>query len=156
MSNARVAAAVAVAGSTALVGFVGLWEGTEYVPYRDIGGIWTVCDGVTGRDVIPGKVYTRAECRALTSGKLREHAIGLAQCIKVDLPEKVWAAWISWTYNVGVNAACGSSLVRLANAGDLEGACNQLTRWNRVGPKVVQGLTNRRVAELKWCLEGLQ
>jgi GH24 family phage-related lysozyme (muramidase) len=85
---------------------------------------------------------------------LREHAEGLSQCVNIDLPENVQAALVSWTYNVGVNAACGSTLVRLLNQGDIVGACNQLPRWNIAGGKVVRGLTNRRMAEMDVCLNG--
>ncbi|AKJ74053.1 putative endolysin [Salmonella phage 36] len=40
-------------------------EGVRYKPYKDIAGIWTVCHGITGKDVILGKEYTRRECDAL-------------------------------------------------------------------------------------------
>ncbi len=75
------------------------------------------------------------------------------------LPEGVQVAFTSWAYNVGTGgAACRSTLVRLANADDLRGACNQLPRWNRAGGgKVVRGLSNRRGgAERALCLEALE
>ena len=30
-------------------------EGVKHKPYKDIAGIWTVCAGITGPDVMPGK-----------------------------------------------------------------------------------------------------
>lgn len=40
-------------------------EGIRYRPYKDIAGIWTVCAGITGSDVVLGKTYTQRECDAL-------------------------------------------------------------------------------------------
>ena len=54
-----------LAVSAMLVGTVAMWEGTEYVPYRDIVGVLTVCQGYTGPGIVPGKVYTKAECDQL-------------------------------------------------------------------------------------------
>jgi GH24 family phage-related lysozyme (muramidase) len=81
---------------------------------------------------------------------------GLDRCLKADVPIGAKIAFVSWTYNVGVGAACRSTLVRKANAGDLVGACNELPRWNRAGGKVIRGLTNRRVSEREMCLESLK
>ncbi|THJ30930.1 lysozyme, partial [Lampropedia aestuarii] len=39
--------------------------GTPYVDTLGKGRPWTVCNGVTGPDVIAGKTYTREECKAL-------------------------------------------------------------------------------------------
>jgi len=157
MANPRIIAAAIAAISVPLVSFVTVWEGTEFVPYKDIAGIWTVCQGITGPGVIPGRTYSRNECRAMLDGALKSHAIGLAKCIIHEPPPpQMLSALISWTFNVGVGAACKSTLVRLVNQGQFEAACHQLLRWNKVGQKEVQGLTNRRKAEWTWCLEGLK
>ncbi len=37
-------------------------EGVSYIPYKDIVGVWTVCHGHTGKDIMLGKTYTKAEC----------------------------------------------------------------------------------------------
>lgn len=148
-------AIVGVAGFAAIVaGIVQPWEGRELQAYRDIVGVWTICDGDTN-NVRPGQVATNAECDSRLAHNLAAYEAGLDRCLNVALPAKVKAAFISWTYNVGVGAACSSTLVRLANAGDIAGACNQLPRWNRAGGKEVRGLTNRRQAEQALCLEGV-
>ena len=97
--QARATALVAVALLPVTGGLVASWEGTEFTPYRDLGGVWTVCEGVTGPAVIPGKVYSRQECRDLLNGELRTHALGLAKCLTTVPPQPVLTAWISWTYN---------------------------------------------------------
>ena len=39
-------------------------EGVSYIPYKDIVGVWTVCHGHTGKDIMLGKTYTKAERKA--------------------------------------------------------------------------------------------
>lgn len=147
-------AGAAVAVIMAAAAIVQPWEGRELVAYRDIVGVWTICDGDTS-DVRPGQVAAPAECDVRLYANLKRYHAGLRNCLVGTLPLKTEAAWVSWTYNVGVGAACSSTLVRKANAGDLAGACNELPRWNRAGGREVRGLTNRREAERKLCLEGL-
>ncbi|ELW9383363.1 lysozyme, partial [Klebsiella pneumoniae] len=45
-------------------------EGVRYNPYQDVVGVWTVCYGHTGKDIMLGKKYTETECRALLSKDL--------------------------------------------------------------------------------------
>jgi len=147
----------AVAGGAAialaLAALVRPWEGRELVPYKDIVGVWTVCEGVTGKAVIPGRRYTDPECDALTQTALGAHYRGVAECIKRPLAVHEMAAIVSWTYNVGVGAACGSTLIRKVNSGLPASIwCPELLKWNKAGGREVRGLTNRRKAELEVCL----
>jgi GH24 family phage-related lysozyme (muramidase) len=130
------------------------WEGLSLQAYRDIVGVWTICYGETN-DVQPGDVATRAECDAMLAKSVKVYADGLDACVEPKLPLKTEAALISWTYNVGVKAACSSTLVRLLNEGKFEAACDQLLKWVNAGGRVVQGLVNRRTAERALCREGL-
>ena len=56
-------------------------------------------------------------------------------------------ALVSLAYNIGCKAISGSTLVRLLNSGDIDGAASQFARWNKAGGKVMNGLTRRREAE---------
>lgn len=155
-TNKRLALGAGAGAITAsMLAFVAHWEGTEYTPYQDIVGVWTVCEGITGKHVIPGKTYTRSECDALLKGELEAHGAGLMRCVARPLTEPQRVALYSWAFNVGVGAACGSTLVKRLNAGEPAIAwCQELMRWNRAGGREVQGLTNRRKAEMKVCLSG--
>lgn len=148
-------AAVLVAAAA----FVAPWEGERLEAYLDriaSPPVWTVCYGET-RGVQPGDRYTPAQCLDMLSFALAEYHRKLTACIPAlpDQPQGVQVALTSWAYNVGTGAACSSTLARLANAGDLRGACNELPRWNRAGGRVVQGLVNRRAAEQRLCLGAL-
>lgn len=157
----KVAAGLTLAGTLAASMLISPWEGRVYKPYKDIGGVWTVCDGITGADVVQ-KVYTERECDALLAKHINIHEQGLDRYLKTTPPPLVKAAFISFTFNVGVKAAGESTLVRLANQRDWVGACNQLSRWTRVKGVVVRGLENRRfrgdatrVSERTVCLAGI-
>lgn len=145
-----VVTAFAVAASTLVMP----WEGLRTTAYKDIVGVWTVCYGET-KGVSRGDSYTPEACETMLASELQSYADGLGRCLTAEVPEGAGAAFISWTYNVGVGAACRSTLVRKANAGDLFGACDELLRWNKAGGRVVRGLTNRRMAERELCLDAL-
>jgi len=136
------------------VSFIGQWEGLRTEAYRDIVGVWTVCYGET-KNVRPGDSYSKAECDAMLAQAIAFYEAQLDRCLTAPVPAGMKIALVSWTYNVGAGAACRSTLVRKANAGDLAGACRELPRWNRAGGRVIRGLTNRRLSERAMCLRAL-
>lgn len=130
-------------------------EGREYRPYKDIVGVLTVCDGITGPDVIPNKTYTDAECNALTIKHVEKHGSQLLDCIHVRITQPMYEGLAGWAYNVGVGAACKSTAISLINQGQYEAGCKDLMRWNRAGGQPVRGLTLRREREMNQCLKGI-
>ncbi len=131
-------------------------EGVSYIPYKDIVGVWTVCHGHTGKDIIPGKTYTEAECKALLNKDLATVARQINPYIKVDIPETTRGALYSFVYNVGAGNFRTSTLLRKINQGDIKGACDQLRRWAYAGGKQWKGLMTRREIEREVCLWGQQ
>lgn len=144
------------AGMAVAVSLIGGWEGLKLKAYRDIVGVWTVCYGET-RGVKPTDSYTKAECDAMLAEGIIDFEREVDKLItyKGDMPVEVKIAIVSWAYNVGIGNASRSTLIRKVNAGDLEGACNELLKWNRAGGKVIRGLVNRRIDERRLCLSGL-
>lgn len=147
---AAVAAAAAVGIAVPVI--KGL-EGRSLVPYRDIVGGLTWCDGET-RGAHKTR-YTHAECDRITEAAAAGFEAAIRPCLPEDLPHKTRASFISAAYNIGAAAFCRSSMSRRALAGDLRGACEALMLWTRAGGREVRGLVNRRTAERKLCLEGL-
>lgn len=143
----------ALAAALGTVAFVKPWEGRELEPYRDIVGVLTWCDGETsGR---PKDRYTDAECDAITQNAVARHLRQFAACVNRPLRENEWVALGSWVYNVGVNAACRSTLTRKINAGAPASAwCPELLKWDRAGGRRIRGLTRRRQAEYRECMRG--
>lgn len=141
--------AIAVSAS-AIVGIAG-YEGYRSNAYKDIGGVPTIGYGET-KGVQMGDTTTpdRALIQLLISTE--KHASEIRQCIKVPLHQHEFDAYVSLAYNIGTGAFCKSTLVKKLNAGDYEGACKQILRWNKVNGKTVQGLVNRREAEYATCV----
>ena len=139
--------AVAAASAVSLVAY---FEG--YVPtvYRDPIGRLAVCYGHDDPALKPGTTYARAQCESMLADDLAKHAEAL-NCVKTPMTDGQKAAFVSFAYNVGVQGFCGSTLVRKANAGDMAGACAELSRWVMAGGKKLQGLVNRRAAERELC-----
>ena len=68
-------------------------------------------------------------------------------------------AYVSFAYNVGINAFCKSTMVKLANQGDKVGSCNQFDRWVyvagkdcRIAKNNCRGIAKRRAEEKALCL----
>lgn len=149
-------------GSAAVIGlacvFVAPWEGmwtTAKVDTIGTGRPLTWCHGETKGDVKLGDKFTPQQCADMLKKRLPEYANEIAPCIKVPISDKTHAAYISFAYNVGSAGFCRSSAAKRLNAGDRKGSCDALMQWNRAQGKVVKGLTNRRAAERKLCLEGI-
>ncbi|TBM10133.1 lysozyme [Hafnia alvei] len=152
--RARISAAIgggAIAIATVMLSGNGGLEGREYVPYKDVVGIITVCDGHTGNDIIINKRYSDAECDALTKDDLERIAKQVNPSIKVKTTEMQLAAIYSFSYNVGANAFIKSTMLKKLNAGDYAGACDELKRWVYAGGKKWKGLMNRRDVEYEVC-----
>ncbi|EBR4567687.1 lysozyme [Salmonella enterica] len=143
------AGAIAIAAAM-LGGHDGL-EGRRYEAYRDVAGVTTICDGHTGKDIVPGKHYTDAECDALLKKDLERVKAQVDPLIKVSIPESERAAFYSFAYNVGTGAFAKSTLLKKLNAGDQAGACNELKRWTYAGGKQWKGLITRREIEREVC-----
>lgn len=154
MSRAKLVAKIG-AGATALaVPLVMLYEGTVLQSYRDPIGIVTACVGHTGPELRMGQRYTRQQCEDMLYGDLLKHAQAL-ECIKRPMTDGQKAAFLSFAFNVGNKAFCDSTLARKANAGDMPGACAELSRWTRAGGRELPGLVKRRAAERELCERGL-
>ena len=79
------------------------------------------------------------------------YANGVKQCVTVPLYQYEFGAYVSLTYNIGVNAFCKSTIVKKLNAGDYDGACESIKMWNKAGGRVLPGLVKRRQAERDMC-----
>lgn len=154
--RAGIGGAIVVA-SMALLAMLTEDEGTRYVPYKDVAGIWTVCRGHTGPRVQPGRTYTKQECDELLVKDASVAGTAVLRCTKVPLNQNQYDAFVRFTFNVGASAYCGSTLVKKLNQHDYAGACAQLLRWNKArvsgALRPVQGLTNRRVSEYRLCMK---
>jgi lysozyme len=152
------AACVGLACAALLTPFVSGWEsgGKQHLrAYKDIVGVWTVCDGDT-YDVRPGMIETAEGCELRLDKQLTAHAKFVLACTPtLRGHDRQLAAAVSLAYNIGTGGYCRSTVARRFNAGNWRDACDAMLMWNKAGGRVVAGLTNRRRAERALCLQEL-
>lgn len=118
------------------------------------GDPWTIGWGSTGIDPFNGGMirrgtrWTRAQADARFESHLREFEAGVRSAVTHPATTaNQFSAMVSLTYNIGLGAFRGSTLLRRHNAGDFQGARAEFARWNRAGGRVMAGLSRRRAAE---------
>ncbi|USI71604.1 lysozyme [Sphingomonas morindae] len=151
-------ALVGAATAAIVAPFVSTWESGGKPPlraYRDMVGVWTICDGDT-KNVVPGMTETAAGCAVRLDQRLADHVGPVLACAPVlaGHPYQLSAA-ISLAYNVGTGAFCRSTIARLFKARQWRAACDGFPAWSYAGGRQVQGLLNRRRAERALCLKEL-
>lgn len=129
--------------------FVARHEGVVLRTYADPIGIPTACVGETDKEITLRQRFTRDECMAVMGASLLKHALELDRCVQRPLADHEAVALLSWSYNVGVGAACRSTLMRKLNAG--EPWCAELDRWVYAGGRKLTGLVKRRAEERAMC-----
>jgi lysozyme len=149
-ARAKLIAKVGAGAAALLLAMVPVFEGTILRTYRDPIGVLTSCVGHTGPELRMGQRWTPEQCQQQLAADLLHHA-GALDCITAPLTEGQKAAFVSFAFNVGNKAFCGSTLARKANAGDLAGACAELSRWTYAGGRQLPGLIKRRAAEREMC-----
>ena len=150
MKKPRVAAlAVVLSASLGVIGF----ERVVTHRYSDPVGVATACVGETDAEVVGMKpLFQRDECVAVMGASLYAHALELEKCVKRDIKRQEAVAILSWSYNVGVGNACGSTLMRKLNAG--QPFCAELSKWVYAKGIKLPGLVKRRAAERRMCETG--
>mgnify|MGYP006170814945 CR=1 FL=1 len=123
------------------------FEGLKLTSYRCPAGVWTIGWGSTGPHVVPGMTITEEEAETLLRDDLRRFEEGVEMLVEVPLNDNQFSALVSFAFNLGLGALSESTLLRLLNEGDYGSVPAQLLRWNKVGGKVLAGLTRRRKAE---------
>lgn len=131
------------------VEFVSEHEGCELKSYRDSVGILTIGYGHTGPDVKPGQTITKATALIYLKEDLGTAARRLASKVKAEviaeLTEHQYAALLSFVFNVG---AGDWTIWKVLNTRQFDGVPQQLMRFVNGGGKKIQGLVNRRAAEV--------
>ena len=158
------AAAIIAAACLAIAPFTSQREGYVSKARPDPAGIMTYCNGET-EHVDPVRIYSRDDCDTLLRRRLaRDYAPKVLACVPALAEPRrrpAFEAMIDASYNAGPKALCGSSIARLARAGQWRAACDRFLGWrdtarNRKTGIVRRypGLVSRRAAERALCLKG--
>lgn len=128
-------------------------EGCRTSPYQCSAGVWTNGIGHTAGVTPQSQVSERQAAVNLVYDVMRVER-QLAVCVPVEMPQPVYDALVSFSFNVGTGAACGSTLAGYLKRQQWRQACGQLDRWVYVNGVRNAGLENRRQREKAWCLKG--
>lgn len=131
--------------------FVAGQEGLRTKAYLDQGGIPTICYGET-ENVRIGDVKTKHECNAMFYVRLGYFAYRVDMMVDYDMTDNQHAAYTSLAYNIGLGAFKKSTVLKKANKDDMQGSCDAILAFNKVGKDVNKGLINRRKRERDLCL----
>jgi len=154
------------AGLDLIKSFEGITDGDPQTvnldPYLDPVGIWTIgwghairvgnayLRGPENREpacaLYPGGI-TLTQAEALLRADVLDTCRDVESLIQVPLTDNQFAALVSFTYNLGAGNLKKSTLLRLVNEGNFEGAAKEFHKWNKAGGHVLPGLTRRRAAE---------
>lgn len=159
LKDAKTPAAVALAAAIAIATpLTAKWEARRNDPYLDIVGKPTVCFGETN---VAMRHYSTPECNAMLAHDQGVYGQAMQACLPATVSKFTLAAFISFSYNVGTKAACGSTAAARVRTGDVKGGCDGLMAWNKVRKPlsttyvVSRGLNNRRADERAVCMQGL-
>lgn len=145
-----------IALSPAGAEIIGNAEGCRREPYKCPSDVLTVGIGSTeysGLPIEPKRIYTDLEIAERWKNDIQV----AEKCVNQygngrNLPQSVFDAATSITFNVGCGAMRKSTMFKYLNAGKYVQACNELSRWTRAGGRVLPGLVSRREKEKQLCL----
>jgi lysozyme len=122
------------------------FESLRLTAYRDGGGVWSIGFGHTD-DVEPGDTCTAQEALDWLRRDANEAEICILTSVETTLTQSQFDALCSLVFNIGCEAFENSTMLRLINAGKMDAAKGQFSRWNKDDGKIIAGLTRRRAAE---------
>lgn len=127
-------------------------EGLRLKAYPDTGKVWTIGYGHTsaagGLKVYQGLTITHEEAEQLLKDDLERMTYPVIdRLVKVPLTQGQFDAMCSFIYNLGEGQVKTSTLLKLLNAKDYDGAAGQFGRWIYDNGQKLNGLITRREEE---------
>ncbi len=130
-------------------------------PYLDSGGVKTVGIGSTSSDIPDlhswdwDKEISIKEAVEIYEKGLKKYSDAVNKAVHVAIPQTLFDALVSITYNIGVGGMAKSTFIkRVNNKASLESIVEAMAEWKKDNGRVVQGLVNRRAKEAKVILTG--
>lgn len=123
------------------VNLIKRFEGCRLKAYRCPAGVWTIGYGHTA-GVKPEQTITQAEAEKLLLEDLVKYEKNVDKYSAYRWRQNEFDALVSFAYNIGSIDQLTQHGAR--KKGDIP---NHITQYNKVGGKVLEGLTKRREAE---------
>ncbi|MHB8286172.1 MAG: lysozyme [Caulobacteraceae bacterium] len=121
-----------------------------FKPYTCPAGILTIGWGHTnasGRAFTVTDIWSQQDCDAAFLVDMQGAEAAVRRLVTVKLTQPQFDALVSFTYNCGAGSLAASTLLKLLNAGDFEGAALEFHKWTHGGGQILSGLVRRRAAE---------
>lgn len=131
-----------------LLALIRRFEGCRLVAYLCPAGVWTIGWGATGPDVKKGLSWTQEQADRRLEGDALLYslaALKASPCLAAH-PE-IHHTIADFCYNLGLGRYKASTLRKRIDAGDWDGACDEIVKWVFGGGKKLPGLVLRRQAE---------
>lgn len=103
-------------------------EGLKLSAYRCPAGIWTVGYGHT-RGVRAGMRISIEDAESFLREDVADAERSVNELVRVPLSQGQFDALVSFVFNLGARRLARSTLLRLLNAGDFDGAARQFDLW---------------------------
>jgi len=147
----RIQVAALSLSATALIG-IAAHEGYREVAYTPVPGDRLTIGFGDAQGVQPGQKTDPVRALIRMGSQVSKFEQELRKCVgDVPMYQSEWDALVSWSFNVGSNAACNSTLVRKLKARDYAGSCKEYDRWVFFQGRVLPGLVKRRAEERALC-----
>lgn len=108
--------------------------------------VWTIGWGRT-KGVKEGDTCTQEQADMWLAEDVYEAEQCVSRHVTAPITDNEFSALVSLVYNIGCSAFLGSTLLRLLNQQDFDGAAAQFKRWNKQAGLELAGLTKRRHME---------
>lgn len=122
------------------------FEGCRLKAYQDSVGVWTIGYGHT-KDVRSFDTCTQDQAEKWLQEDVADAVATVNRLVHVALTQGQFDALVDFVFNLGGVDFEHSTLLKMLNAGDFEGAANQFERWSFAGGVKLAGLLRRREAE---------
>jgi lysozyme len=122
------------------------FESCRLVAYPDSKGVPTIGWGHTF-GVKLGDTCTQEQADAWLMQDVQHSVLTVNRLVTVQLTQPEFDSLCDFVFNCGSGNFASSTLLKLLNAGDYQGAAHEFERWDKSGGKELAGLLRRRVAE---------
>jgi len=152
---------MAMQSSDECLNLVRTCEGFRASPYRCPAGIPTIGYGSTryadGRAVkLTDPPITTAQADAIMRQTLKEYEAAVNRYVTVPINQNQFDALVDFAYNAGAQNLRNSTLLKLLNQGQYEGAANEFDKWVMGAGQRLPGLVKRRALEKQLFLKPVQ
>lgn len=127
------------------------FEELRLKPYNDVGDLPTIGYGHLIRPdedyLLSPNGISEAKAESLLVADLAAAERAVKTLVDVPLTQSQYDALVSLVFNIGASAFATSTMLKLINQGDYNGAAAEFQKWNKVNKREVAGLTARRALE---------